>query len=165
MGVTGHQVRPLAESEFREAHDLFRRALLLRSSKDEEWEQSVGRYEPGRVLGAFVDGALAGTAMATTNVVAVPGGRGRSAPAGPDRSAGRARTGSAPPRPGPAPAPGRPPARSRAAPPGGGRAPPCGTGWPRRSRTARRSPPPRRAASPPPRRAAARRRAAPASTT
>ncbi|MEV0055093.1 GNAT family N-acetyltransferase [Saccharopolyspora shandongensis] len=73
--MTGHQVRPLAESEFREAHDLFRRALLLRSSKDEEWEQSVGRYEPGRVLGAFVDGALAGTAMATTNVVAVPGGR------------------------------------------------------------------------------------------
>ncbi|MGW5643437.1 GNAT family N-acetyltransferase [Saccharopolyspora sp. NPDC003752] len=73
--MTGHEVRPLAESEFREAHDLFRRALLWRPSKDEEWEGNSGRYEPGRVLGAFVDGALAGTAMATTNVVTVPGGR------------------------------------------------------------------------------------------
>ncbi|RKT86800.1 Predicted acetyltransferase [Saccharopolyspora antimicrobica] len=68
-------VRALAESEFRAANDLFRRALLHRPSKDEDWERSSGRYELGRVLGAFDGGELVGTAIATTNELAVPGGR------------------------------------------------------------------------------------------
>ncbi|MER7080079.1 GNAT family N-acetyltransferase, partial [Saccharopolyspora kobensis] len=68
-------VRALAESEFRSAHDLFRRALLLAPSKDDAWENARGRHELGRVLGAFDDGVLVGTAIATTNELAVPGGR------------------------------------------------------------------------------------------
>ncbi|MDA3647561.1 GNAT family N-acetyltransferase [Saccharopolyspora indica] len=68
-------VRALAESEFRSAHDLFRRALLLPPCKDDAWENTRGRYELGRVLGAFDGGELAGTAMATTNELAVPGGQ------------------------------------------------------------------------------------------
>ncbi|MGP4015758.1 GNAT family N-acetyltransferase [Saccharopolyspora sp. 5N708] len=77
--MTQHEVRPLTESEFREAYELFRRALLEPPSKDEDWARNSGRYEPGRVLGAFVDGELAGTVMSTTNVLAVPGGRRLSA--------------------------------------------------------------------------------------
>jgi predicted acetyltransferase len=73
--VTQHEVRPLADSEFRAAHELFRGALLEQPATDEDWAGSSGRYEPGRVLGAFVEGELAGTTMATTNVLVVPGGR------------------------------------------------------------------------------------------
>jgi predicted acetyltransferase len=73
--VTQHEVRPLAESEFRDAYELFRRAVLEQPGRDEDWAGNSARYEPGRVLGAFVDGELAGTALATTNVVAVPGGQ------------------------------------------------------------------------------------------
>lgn len=70
-----HEVRPLVDSEFRAAHELFRGALLEQPVTDESWAGYSGRYEPGRVLGAFVDGELVGTSMTTTNVLAVPGGR------------------------------------------------------------------------------------------
>ncbi|MGW1676147.1 GNAT family N-acetyltransferase [Saccharopolyspora sp. NPDC002376] len=69
------EVRALAESEFRAAQDLFRRALLHRPVKDEDWPRARDRYELGRVHGAFDGGELVGTAMATTNELAVPGGR------------------------------------------------------------------------------------------
>lgn len=73
--MTRHEVRPLSELEFRGANDLFRRALLWQPSSDEEWAGNAALHEPGRVLGAFVDGELAGTTRTMTNVLAVPGGR------------------------------------------------------------------------------------------
>ncbi|GAA2807031.1 GNAT family N-acetyltransferase [Saccharopolyspora taberi] len=67
-------VRPVAESEFRDANSLFLRTLHIPPASDDQWERSSARYEPGRVLGAFVDGELAGTAMAQSSSLAVPGG-------------------------------------------------------------------------------------------
>ncbi|GAA4618073.1 GNAT family N-acetyltransferase [Saccharopolyspora hordei] len=68
-------VRALAEAEFRDSVDLFRRALLRRPPTDEEWARRRGMLEPGRVLGAFDGGELVGTARAASNRLAVPGGR------------------------------------------------------------------------------------------
>ncbi|MER7011374.1 GNAT family N-acetyltransferase [Saccharopolyspora sp. NPDC000359] len=68
-------VRALAESELRTSHDLFLRALLRRPVSDENWARTSGRLVAGRVLGAFDGGELVGTARATANELAVPGGR------------------------------------------------------------------------------------------
>ncbi|KAA5832049.1 GNAT family N-acetyltransferase [Saccharopolyspora hirsuta] len=68
-------VRALAESEFRASQDLFRRALLRKPANDEDWARVRGCLEVGRVLGAFDGGELVGTARATSNELAVPGGR------------------------------------------------------------------------------------------
>ena len=67
-------VRALTESEYRDANALFMRTLHLPPASDEQWERSSTRYEPGRVLGAFIDGELAGTVMALSSSVVVPGG-------------------------------------------------------------------------------------------
>jgi predicted acetyltransferase len=72
--VTSHDVRPLAESEFRDAHDLFVGTLHVSPAPEDRWAVSVRRYEPGRVLGAFVEDELAGTTLAMSSSVAVPGG-------------------------------------------------------------------------------------------
>ncbi|MGW3467710.1 GNAT family N-acetyltransferase [Saccharopolyspora sp. NPDC000995] len=77
--MSRHEVRALSESGFRGANDLFRRALLWQPLSDEEWAGNAALHEPGRVLGAFVDGELAGTTRTITNVLAVPGGRRLSA--------------------------------------------------------------------------------------
>ncbi|CAM01572.1 putative acetyltransferase [Saccharopolyspora erythraea NRRL 2338] len=66
-------VRPLADSEHRRARSLFMRSLH-RPDADDQWESVAGRYEPGRVLGAFDEGELAGTTISLASSIAVPGG-------------------------------------------------------------------------------------------
>jgi predicted acetyltransferase len=68
-------MRTLQEEELRAAYDLFLRAVLQRPSTDEQWSHLRARFETGRVLGAFVDDELAGTALTTSSAVVVPGGR------------------------------------------------------------------------------------------
>ncbi|QUH01775.1 GNAT family N-acetyltransferase [Saccharopolyspora erythraea] len=67
-------VRPLAESEHRRARSLFMRSLHRPDVDDQQWERVAGRYEPGRVLGSFDEGELAGTAISLASSIAVPGG-------------------------------------------------------------------------------------------
>ncbi|MEU6131062.1 GNAT family N-acetyltransferase [Saccharopolyspora sp. NPDC047091] len=73
--MTDVHVRPLAESEYRPSFDLFVTALHEpQRVGDDRWRRSVARYEPGRVLGAFLDGELAGTALSLPSTLEVPGG-------------------------------------------------------------------------------------------
>ncbi|MBE9376460.1 GNAT family N-acetyltransferase [Saccharopolyspora sp. HNM0983] len=72
--MSEHEVRALSPSEFRQAHDLFLRALHLPPSTDERWVQTATRFEQGRVLGAFARGELCGTARSTAGSLTVPGG-------------------------------------------------------------------------------------------
>ena len=72
MGET--EVRVLSESEYRDANELFRRALLFPLADDDQWASTSECMEPGRVLGAFLDGELAGTALSMTSSLTVPGG-------------------------------------------------------------------------------------------
>ncbi|WP_243788771.1 GNAT family N-acetyltransferase [Saccharopolyspora gloriosae] len=68
-------VRPLAESEYRQANDLFLASLNVpERSSEERWRRSVTRYEPGRAFGAYLDGELSGTAMSLSSSLEVPGG-------------------------------------------------------------------------------------------
>ncbi|WP_433869287.1 GNAT family N-acetyltransferase [Saccharopolyspora sp. CA-218241] len=69
-----HEFRPLADTEFRPARDLFMRALNLPPVTDEMWKSVSRTSEPGRVFGGFLDGELAGTALTGTSALAVPGG-------------------------------------------------------------------------------------------
>lgn len=69
-----HQVRPLAESEIREANNLFRATLHLSPVTDEEWAKLSGYFESTRPFGAFLDGELIGTATSSAVSLAVPGG-------------------------------------------------------------------------------------------
>ncbi|WP_017975824.1 GNAT family N-acetyltransferase [Actinopolyspora halophila] len=69
-----HDVRPLAESEFRASHDLFRKALNAPAVTDEGWRSLAERYEPGRAWGDHIDGQLAGTTMSFASSLALPGG-------------------------------------------------------------------------------------------
>lgn len=74
-GVSEVNVRPLADSEFRPALDLFVASLQHGQRPSEErWQRSSTRYEPGRVFGAFLDGELSGTAMSLPSTLVVPGG-------------------------------------------------------------------------------------------
>ncbi|WP_026425549.1 GNAT family N-acetyltransferase [Actinokineospora inagensis] len=72
--MTDVEVRPLAESELRAALDLFRVALHRTAIPDEQWAAVRRSFEPGRTLGGFVDGTLAGTALSWTSDFVVPGG-------------------------------------------------------------------------------------------
>ncbi|ASU79230.1 GNAT family N-acetyltransferase [Actinopolyspora erythraea] len=72
--MTEHDVRPLVESEYRAAHDLFRAALHMPAATDSAWWRMAPPYEFGRVWGDHIDGALAGTAMAFPSSVVLPGG-------------------------------------------------------------------------------------------
>ncbi|GAB2684133.1 GNAT family N-acetyltransferase [Saccharopolyspora gloriosae] len=68
-------VRPLAESEYRQANDLFLASLHVpERSSEERWRRSVTRYEPGRVFGAYLGEELSGTAMSLSSSLEVPGG-------------------------------------------------------------------------------------------
>lgn len=73
--MTDHEVRPLAESEFRAASTLFLGTLHRSPAADKHWERSKTRYEPGRVFGAFLDGELSGTVMSMPSTMVVPGGK------------------------------------------------------------------------------------------
>lgn len=72
--MSEHEIRALSTSEFREAHDLFLRALHLPPSNDERWAQIADRFEQDRVLGALAAGELSGTARSTAGSLTVPGG-------------------------------------------------------------------------------------------
>lgn len=75
MGVGEPELRVLSESEYFTANELFRQALLLPATDEETWSAHTrAMMEPGRVLGTFVDGELAGTALSMTSSLAVPGG-------------------------------------------------------------------------------------------
>ncbi|MFR9728810.1 GNAT family N-acetyltransferase [Saccharopolyspora sp. MS10] len=68
-------VRHLAESEYRAAHELFVASLHhTERTPEERWARSVTRYEPGRAFGAFLGGELSGTAMSLSSALEVPGG-------------------------------------------------------------------------------------------
>ncbi|MEU6641662.1 GNAT family N-acetyltransferase [Saccharomonospora sp. NPDC046836] len=71
--MTDHQTRVLREDELRAANTLFRAALHVKASSDEEWERTRGGYQPGRALGVF-DDELIGTARSTDSELTVPGG-------------------------------------------------------------------------------------------
>ena len=69
------ELRVLSESEYFAANELFRQALLLPATDEETWSAHTrAMMEPGRVLGTFVDGEIAGTALSMTSSLAVPGG-------------------------------------------------------------------------------------------
>ncbi|MDR7303469.1 GNAT family N-acetyltransferase [Haloactinomyces albus] len=72
--MSEHDVRPLAEAEFRDANRVFLSSLHRPAPTDQQWERSTARYEPGRVFGAFRSGELVGTTMALGSSLAVPGG-------------------------------------------------------------------------------------------
>ncbi|WP_114454175.1 GNAT family N-acetyltransferase [Halopolyspora algeriensis] len=72
--MSEYNVRPLAESEFRDASRVFLASLHHPAPTDEQWQRSSSRYEPGRVFGAFRGGELVGTTMALSSSIAVPGG-------------------------------------------------------------------------------------------
>lgn len=75
LDVSDVEVRPLAESEVRAAHDLFVTSLQApKPISAQRWERSQGRYEPGRAFGAFLGGELSGTAMSMTSALVVSGG-------------------------------------------------------------------------------------------
>lgn len=80
-GVIEHDVRLLAESEYRAAHDLFRAALHMPAASDAAWRRMAPPYEVGRVWGDHLDGELAGTAIAFPASVVLPGGAELSAAA------------------------------------------------------------------------------------
>ncbi|GGS56160.1 GNAT family N-acetyltransferase [Actinokineospora fastidiosa] len=67
-------VRPLAADEVRAAHTLFRAALHRGPMSADQWAFSGRSFEPGRTLGAFVDGRMVGTALAWSSDLVVPGG-------------------------------------------------------------------------------------------
>ncbi|GLW95013.1 GNAT family N-acetyltransferase [Actinokineospora globicatena] len=68
------EIRTLAESEWRASLGLFRAALHTLPVTDEQWAVAQRSYEPGRTLGAFHGGTLAGTAFAWSSDLLVPGG-------------------------------------------------------------------------------------------
>lgn len=72
--MTNVEVRALEERRFREANGLFMRTLHMASPSDAQWERVQPLHEPGRVLGGFVDGELAGTGRSTRMELTVPGG-------------------------------------------------------------------------------------------
>ncbi|WP_092520657.1 GNAT family N-acetyltransferase [Actinopolyspora saharensis] len=72
--MSEHDVRPLAESEFRASNDLFRKALNAPTVTDAGWRVLGERYEPGRVWGDHIGGQLAGTTMSFASSLALPGG-------------------------------------------------------------------------------------------
>ena len=74
MSVTDHDVRPLAETEYRDAHALFMAALHRPRATDGDWPALVARYEAGRVWGDFLGGELAGTTASLPSSLSVPGG-------------------------------------------------------------------------------------------
>jgi predicted acetyltransferase len=67
-------VRELATDELRPAHRLIGAALLNGPAGDRWWSRAVELYEPGRALGAFLDGRLAGSTASFATRTAVPGG-------------------------------------------------------------------------------------------
>ncbi|GAB2753739.1 GNAT family N-acetyltransferase [Salinifilum aidingensis] len=67
-------VQVLEERRFREANGLFMRTLHVAAPSDAQWERVRPLHEPGRVLGGFLDGELAGTARSTRAELTVPGG-------------------------------------------------------------------------------------------
>ncbi|MET0136171.1 MAG: GNAT family N-acetyltransferase [Kibdelosporangium sp.] len=72
--MTDFAVRPLAESEFREAHTTMRIALHGDPLTDELWQSIVPNLRPGRYFGAVADGTVLGTAYVYDSSIAVPGG-------------------------------------------------------------------------------------------
>jgi predicted acetyltransferase len=67
-------IRPLRPEEYRAAFDLFLGSLHVAPVQDTRWADIEPSFEPGRVLGAFRDGTLVGTALSFTSELAVPGG-------------------------------------------------------------------------------------------
>ncbi|RRO18055.1 GNAT family N-acetyltransferase [Saccharopolyspora rhizosphaerae] len=67
-------VRVLSPAEHRQADELFRRAIFLPPADEDTWAATAQRVEAGRVLGAFVDDEVVGTALSMTSALTVPGG-------------------------------------------------------------------------------------------
>jgi predicted acetyltransferase len=67
-------VRALNPDEYRAANTLFRGSMHYGPTSDEAWAVRGDTYDDGRVLGAFRDGTLVGTALSNAGQLSVPGG-------------------------------------------------------------------------------------------
>ncbi|MGW1404932.1 GNAT family N-acetyltransferase [Streptomyces sp. NPDC002403] len=67
-------VRVLAKSDHRAAHDLARGAQHASPVSDGEWAYVQDLHEPGLALGAYLDGELVGTSRLQRSRLALPGG-------------------------------------------------------------------------------------------
>ncbi len=67
-------VRALTPDEYRAASTLFRASMHTGPASDEAWAERGKSYDEGRVLGAFRDGALVGSALSYAGQLSVPGG-------------------------------------------------------------------------------------------
>jgi len=72
--MTDYVIRPVDDGEFRTASNLFYATLHMPPVSEEKWEYNASVYEPGRVLGAFADQTMIGTALSWGSSLAVPGG-------------------------------------------------------------------------------------------
>ncbi len=72
--MTDFTVRPLADSELRAAHDVFRGSLHSAPQTDEKWQYVAAVYEPSRSFGAFAGDVLVGATMSFPSSLALPGG-------------------------------------------------------------------------------------------
>lgn len=72
--MSDYTVRTLRPDETRAAADLFRAALHVPPTKDEDWPYAERMFQPGRTLGAF-DTELIGTARSFDAELTVPGGK------------------------------------------------------------------------------------------
>jgi predicted acetyltransferase len=67
-------VRAIGPDEYRAASTLFAASMHFGPASDESWALRGDIYEQSRVLGAFRDGTLAGTALSHSSELSVPGG-------------------------------------------------------------------------------------------
>ena len=72
--MTDFVIRPVEDAELRAANTLFFGTLHAPRLPDEKWEYWADSYESGRVLGAFADRQLIGTALSWSSGLALPGG-------------------------------------------------------------------------------------------
>ncbi|WP_197523245.1 GNAT family N-acetyltransferase [Actinokineospora pegani] len=68
------EIRPLLDAEHRSSLNLFLRSMHRPPVDDAAWDAYAGTFEPGRTLGAFAGEELAGTALAWSSSLRVPGG-------------------------------------------------------------------------------------------
>lgn len=71
--MTEHHVRPLAESELREAHELFYRSIHRSPLDEQQWNHLSAERDHTRRLGAFAHDELVGTATSLPSALGVPG--------------------------------------------------------------------------------------------
>jgi predicted acetyltransferase len=72
--VSDYEFRVLEPGEHRTVYNVFLGALHVAPITDEDWELTVGSFEPGRTLGALHGDTIVGGAASFASGLAVPGG-------------------------------------------------------------------------------------------